>query len=34
MVAFAASYALQNQHDHTQLADAIRDGEIDSAPGW
>ena len=24
----------QNQHDHAQLVDAIRDGGIDSAPGW
>ena len=28
------AYALQNQHDHAQLVEAIRDGEIDSAPGW
>jgi uncharacterized protein (DUF2252 family) len=34
MVRFASAYALQNQRDHTQLVDAIRDGEIDSAPGW
>jgi uncharacterized protein (DUF2252 family) len=34
MVRFASAHALQNQHDHTQLVQAIRDGEIDSAPGW
>ena len=34
MVKFAQAYAVQNQHDHTQLIEAIRDGEIDSAPGW
>jgi uncharacterized protein (DUF2252 family) len=34
MVGFAQAYAMQNQHDHTQLIEAIRDGEIDSAPGW
>ncbi len=34
MVEFAQAYAVQNQHDHAQLVDAIRDGEIDSAPGW
>ena len=34
MVGFAQAYALQNQHDHAQLVEAIRDGVIDSAPGW
>jgi uncharacterized protein (DUF2252 family) len=34
MVRFASAYAVQNQHDHTQLVEAIRDGEIDSAAGW
>ena len=34
MVSFASAYALQNQRDHTQLVEAVRDGEIDSAPGW
>jgi hypothetical protein len=34
MARFASAYALQNQHDHTQLVEAIRDREIDSAPGW
>ena len=34
MVRFASAYALQNQHDHTQFVEAVRDGEIDSAPGW
>ena len=34
MVRFAAAYARQNQRDHAQLVDAIRAGEIDSAPGW
>ena len=34
MVRFASAYALQNQRDHTQLVEAIRNGEIDSAPGW
>ena len=34
MVKFAQAYAVQNQRDHTQLIEAIRDGEIDSAPGW
>ena len=34
MVKFAQAYAVQNQHDHTQLIEAIRGGEIDSAPGW
>jgi hypothetical protein len=34
MVGFAQAYAMQNQHDHTQLIEAIRDGEIDSSPGW
>ena len=31
MVSFASAYALQNQRDHTQLVEAVRDGEIDSA---
>jgi uncharacterized protein (DUF2252 family) len=34
MVAFASAYALQNQRDRTALVEAIRDGEIESAPGW
>jgi hypothetical protein len=34
MVSFASAYALQNQRDHTQLVEAVLDGEIDSAPGW
>ena len=34
MVSFAAAYTLQNQRDHTQLVEAVRDGEIDSMPGW
>ena len=34
MVSFASAYALQNQRDHAQLVEAVRDGEIDSAPGW
>ncbi len=34
MVTFASAYADQNQRDHAQLVAAIRDGEIDSAPGW
>ncbi len=34
MVSFASAYALQNERDHTQLVEAVRDGEIVSAPGW
>jgi uncharacterized protein (DUF2252 family) len=34
MVGFAQAYSVQNQHDHAQLVEAIRDGGIDSAPGW
>jgi hypothetical protein len=34
MVRFAAAYARQNQRDHAQLVEAIRAGEVDSAPGW
>ena len=34
MARFASAYAVQNQRDHAQLVDAIRDGELDSAPGW
>jgi uncharacterized protein (DUF2252 family) len=34
LVGFARAYAVQNQHDHAQLVDAIRAGEIESAPGW
>ena len=34
MASFASAYAVQNRRDHTQLVDAIRDGEIDAAPGW
>ena len=34
MAAFASAYALQNQRDRTALVEAIRDGEIESAPGW
>ena len=34
MVAFASAYGVQNQRDYTQLVEAVRDGEIDSAPGW
>jgi uncharacterized protein (DUF2252 family) len=31
---FADAYARQNECDHAQLVAAIRDGAIDSAPGW
>jgi hypothetical protein len=31
---FAQAYAPQNEHDYTQLIEAILDGEIDNAPGW
>ena len=34
MVAFASAYTLQNQQDRTEFVEAIRDGEIESAPGW
>jgi uncharacterized protein (DUF2252 family) len=34
MVAFASAYARQNQQDRSQLVEAMRDGEIESAPGW
>jgi hypothetical protein len=34
MVAFASAYAVQNQQDHTELLEAIRDGDIESVPGW
>ena len=34
MVTFASAYADQNERDHAQLVEAIRDGEIESAPGW
>ncbi|MET0143696.1 MAG: DUF2252 domain-containing protein [Ilumatobacteraceae bacterium] len=34
IVRFAAAYALQNERDHSQLVEAVRDGEIASAPGW
>jgi uncharacterized protein (DUF2252 family) len=34
MVGFARAYAVQNQRDHAQLVAAVRDGQIDSAPGW
>ena len=33
MVTFASAYADQNERDHAQLVEAIRDGEIESAPG-
>jgi uncharacterized protein (DUF2252 family) len=31
---FASVYAVQNRNDHLQFVNAIRDGEINSAPGW
>ena len=34
MARFAAAYAVQNERDHAQLAEAVRAGEVDSAPGW
>jgi uncharacterized protein (DUF2252 family) len=34
MTRFARAYALQNERDHAQLVAAIRDGAVDSAPGW
>ena len=34
MVRFASAYALQNERDREQLVEAIRNGEIESAPGW
>jgi len=34
MATFARAYALQNERDHAQLVMAIRDGAVDSAPGW
>lgn len=34
MVRFARAYADQNAQDHAQLAIAVADGSIESAPGW
>lgn len=34
LVRFAHAYADQTEHDHAQLATAVADGSITSAPGW
>ena len=34
MVRFASAYAVQNERDREQLVEAIRNGEVETAPGW
>jgi uncharacterized protein (DUF2252 family) len=34
MVGFASAYARQNERDHAQLVQAIRDDHVESVPGW
>jgi uncharacterized protein (DUF2252 family) len=34
MVRFASAYAVQNEQDREQLLEAIRNGEVETAPGW
>ena len=34
MARFASAYARADERDHVRLVEAVRDGEIASAPGW